>query len=128
LGSSDFYNVIDGMPEIADSLVVGLDLPDDEYWLGLFVVPAEGQHVDDQLRRHITDALRNRLSPRHVPDEIIEAPAIPRTLNGKKLEIPIKKILVGRSMSSAVNIASVDNPTAVAWYVNFAASRFPRTQ
>ncbi|NIL92562.1 Acetyl-coenzyme A synthetase [Rhodococcus fascians] len=127
LGSSDFYNVIDGMPEIADSVVVGLDLPDDKYWLGLFVVPAKGQHVDDQLRRRIADALRSRLSPRHVPDEIVEAPAIPRTLNGKRLEIPIKKILVGRSMNSAVNIASVDNPTAVAWYVNFAATRFPRT-
>ncbi|MBM7417443.1 MULTISPECIES: acetoacetate--CoA ligase [Nocardiaceae] len=125
LGSSDFYDVIDGMPEVADSVVVGVDLPDDGYWLGLFVVPAAGRRLDDRLRQDIAHALRTRLSPRHVPDEMVEAPSVPRTLNGKKLEIPIKKLLAGRSIGSAVNIASVDDPTAVRWYADFAASRFP---
>jgi acetoacetyl-CoA synthetase len=123
LGSSDFYDVLDTLPEITETLVIGIDLPDDGYWLGLFVVPASGQAVDDALRQKIVATLRTRLTPRHVPDEILEAPAVPHTLSGKKLEVPIKKLLTGRPLEKAANIASVDDPDALRWYARFAADR-----
>ncbi|MGK2316563.1 acetoacetate--CoA ligase [Gordonia rhizosphera] len=123
LGSSDFYDVLDGMPEIAETLVIGVDQPDDAYWLGLFVVPAPGHAVDDELKHKIVVTLRTRLTPRHVPDEIIEAPAVPHTLNGKRLEIPVKKLLLGRPLEQAANLASVDDPDTLRWYARFAADR-----
>ncbi|WP_029136947.1 acetoacetate--CoA ligase [Nakamurella lactea] len=123
LGSADFYDVLEPMPEIADTLVVGLDLPDDGYWLGLFVVPANGFAVDDDLKQKIAATLRTRLTPRHVPDEIVEAPAVPHTLTGKRLEVPIKKMLAGQPLEKAANLAAVDNPDALRWYAQFAADR-----
>jgi acetoacetyl-CoA synthetase len=123
LGSSDFYDVLETMPEISETLVIGVDLPDDGYWLGLFVVPAPGHTLDDELKQKIVATLRTRLTPRHVPDEIIEAPAVPHTLTGKRLEVPIKKLLAGRTLEKAANIASVDNPDALRWYARFAADR-----
>jgi acetoacetyl-CoA synthetase len=123
LGSSDFYDVLETMPEIAETLVIGYDTPDDDYWLGLFVVPAEGHAVDDELKQKIVTTLRTRLTARHVPDEILEAPAVPHTLSGKRLEVPIKKLLTGRPLEKAANIASVDDPDALRWYARFAQER-----
>ncbi|MGV9709124.1 acetoacetate--CoA ligase [Gordonia sp. NPDC003424] len=123
LGSSDFYDVLDGMPEIAETLVIGVEEPDDGYWLGLFVVPAPGHTVDEQLRQTIVETLRTRLTPRHVPDEIVAAPAVPHTLNGKRLEVPVKKLLMGRPLEEAANLASVDNPDVLRWYARFAEER-----
>jgi acetoacetyl-CoA synthetase len=123
LGTGDFYDVLEPMPEITEALVVGVDLPDDAYWLGLFVVPAPGHALDDALRQQIVTTLRTRLTPRHVPDEIVEAPAVPHTLSGKRLEVPIKKLLSGRPLEKAANIASVDDPDALRWYARFAADR-----
>ena len=125
LGSADFYDVLDTMPEIAETLVIGVDRPDDGYWLGLFVVPASGTVLDETLRQKITSTLRTRLTARHVPDEIVQAPAVPHTLTGKRLEVPIKKLLSGRPLDKAANIAAVDNPDALRWYARFAADRFP---
>ncbi|MEQ3551930.1 acetoacetate--CoA ligase [Pseudonocardia nematodicida] len=123
LGTGDFYDVLEPMEEITETLVVGVDLPDDGYWLGLFVVPADGHPLDDALRQKIVSTLRSRLSPRHVPDEIVEAPAVPHTLNGKRLEVPVKKLLSGRPLEKAANLASVDDPDTVRWYARFAAER-----
>ncbi|OZC29636.1 acetoacetate--CoA ligase [Gordonia polyisoprenivorans] len=123
LGSSDFYDVLDGIAAVSESLVVGVDTADGGYWLGIFVVPATGFDVTDTLRHQIADTLRDRLSPRHVPDEIVAAPAIPHTLNGKKLEVPVKKLLAGRSLEQAINLASVDDPDVVRWYARFASER-----
>jgi acetoacetyl-CoA synthetase len=124
LGSSDFYDVLESLPEISETLVIGVDLPDDSYWLGLFVVPAAGPAVDDELKQKIVTTLRTRLSPRHVPDEIVAAPAVPHTLSGKKLEVPIKKLLCGTPLEKAANVASVDDPDALRWYERFGAGRF----
>jgi acetoacetyl-CoA synthetase len=124
LGSSDFYDVLDTLPEITETLVVGLEQPDDAYWLGLFVVPAPGHRLDDELRQKITTTLRTSLSPRHIPDEMIEAPAVPHTLTGKRLEVPVKKLLRGTPLDKAANTASVDDPDALRWYARFAADRF----
>ncbi|SDP46443.1 acetoacetyl-CoA synthetase [Nakamurella panacisegetis] len=126
LGSADFYDVLETMPEIAETLVVGVELPDDDYWLGLFVVTAPGHELNDELRQRIVTTLRTRLTPRHVPDEIVAAPAVPHTLTGKKLEVPVKKLLTGRPLEKAANIASVDDPDALRWYAQFAAGRFHR--
>jgi acetoacetyl-CoA synthetase len=123
LGSSDFYDVLETLPEITETLVIGVDLPDDRYWLGLFVVPAPGYALDDALKQKVVTTLRTRLTTRHVPDEIVEAPAVPHTLSGKRLEVPIKKLLAGRPLEKAANIASVDDPDALRWYARFAADR-----
>ncbi|MGW4525027.1 acetoacetate--CoA ligase [Amycolatopsis sp. NPDC004378] len=123
LGSSDFYDVLETQPEITETLVIGVDLPDDGYWLGLFVVPAPGHALDDALREKIVTTLRTRLTARHVPDEIVEAPAVPHTLSGKRLEVPIKKLLSGKAVEQAVNLASVDDPDALRWYARFAEQR-----
>ena len=123
LGSSDFYDVLETMPEITETLVVGIEEPDDGYWLGLFVVPAQGEVLDDELKQKIVGTLRTRLTARHVPDEIVEAPAVPHTLSGKRLEVPIKKLLSGRPLEKAANIASVDDPDTLRWYARFAAQR-----
>lgn len=124
LGSSDFYDVLETMPEISETLVIGVEQPDDGYWLGLFVVPAPGHALDDELKQAIVTTLRTRLTPRHVPDEIVEAPAVPHTLSGKKLEVPIKKLLRGTALEKAANIASVDDPDALRWYERFGSDRF----
>jgi acetoacetyl-CoA synthetase len=124
LGSSDFYDVLETLPGISETLVIGVELPDDGYWLGLFVVPAPGHALDDELKLQIVTALRTRLTPRHVPDEIIEAPAVPHTLSGKKLEVPIKKLLRGTPLEKAANVASVDDPDTLRWYERFGSGRF----
>ena len=123
LGSGDFYDVLETMPEINETLVIGVELPDDDYWLGLFVVPAPGHTLDDDLKRKIVSTLRTRLTPRHVPDEIVEAPAVPHTLSGKRLEVPIKKLMTGKPLEKAANVAAVDDPDALRWYARFAADR-----
>ena len=92
-------------------------------WLGLFVVPAPGHALDDELKRKIVTTLRTRLTARHVPDEILEAPAVPHTLSGKRLEVPIKKLLRGTPLEKAANPASVDDPDVLRWYARFAADR-----
>jgi acetoacetyl-CoA synthetase len=129
LGSSDFYDVLEPLPEIAETLVVGVERPawsehaDEGYWLGLFVVPAPGHALDDALRQKIVTTLRTRLTARHVPDEIVQAPAVPHTLTGKRMEVPVKKLLAGRPLEGAAHTASVDDPDALRWYARFTADR-----
>ncbi len=95
MGTSEFYRVVERLPEIADSLVVDTGKLGQEGRLILYVVPADGQPLDDALTGKIRSLLRSELSPRHVPDEVHEVPGIPRTLSGKKLEVPVRKILQG---------------------------------
>jgi acetoacetyl-CoA synthetase len=123
LGSADFYDVVDTIPGVAESLVVGVDEPVGGYYLPLFVVPTPGTEVDDALRELIRKELRTRRSPRHVPDEIVAAPAVPHTLTGKRLEVPVKKLLAGVPLERAVNLAAVDDPEVVHWYARFAQAR-----
>lgn len=127
LGSSDFYDVLETMPEITETLVIGIDLPEDGYWLGLFVVPAPGYLLDADLKQKIVTTLRTRLTARHVPDEIVEAPAVPHTLTGKRLEVPIKKLMLGKPLDKAANIDAVDDPEALRWYARFAGERAARS-
>jgi acetoacetyl-CoA synthetase len=114
LGTGEFYSVIEELPEVTDSLVVHLE--DDEGGAGelvLFVVLADGVALDDGLRASIDRALRSQLSPRHVPDTIRAVPAIPRTLTGKKLEVPVKRILRGEAVDAVASRDSLLDPTAL---------------
>ena len=114
LGTGEFYSVVEELPEVSDSLVVHLE--DDEGGAGeliLFVVLAEGLELDDDLRAAIGRTLRSQLSPRHVPDTIHAVPAIPRTLTGKKLEMPVKRILLGESIEAVASRDSLLDPTAL---------------
>lgn len=115
MGSADIYEVVEGLDEIAEAFVVGVDGPGGAYWMPLFVTLTPGAVLDDDLRARITREIRTRLSPRHVPDEVIEAPGIPHTRTGKKLEVPVTAILAGRA-SVDVDPRSVDDPALIAWY------------
>ena len=105
------------MDEILDSIVVGLETPDSGYYMPLFVVPREGLTLDDTLKNRINQKIRNALSPRHVPDEIHGILEVPQTLNGKKLEVPVKKILLGIPVEKAVNLDSMHNPESINYFV-----------
>ena len=114
LGTAEFYAVIEDLPEVLDALVVHLeDTSGGNGNLLLFVVPADGVTVDDTLKARIAAELRAQLSPRHVPDQILAVPAIPRTLTGKKLEMPIKRILQGEPPERVASRSSLADPTAL---------------
>ncbi|WP_405739213.1 acetoacetate--CoA ligase [Streptomyces sp. NBC_01525] len=126
MGSSDIYEAVERLPEIRESLVIGLELPDGGYWMPLFVHLAPGAALDDALRDRIKRTLRTELSPRHVPDDIIEAPGIPHTLTGKRIEVPVKRLLQGTPLDKAVNPGSVDNLELLGFYERIAADRRTR--
>ena len=114
LGTAEFYTVVEALPEVHDSLVVHLE--DDQGGAGtlvLFVVLTPGHHLDDHLTRTITTALRTQLSPRHVPDLIHQLTALPRTLSGKRIEVPAKKILQGTPTDQAVARGALTTPHAL---------------
>jgi acetoacetyl-CoA synthetase len=126
LGTSDFYAVVEGLPAVADSLVVHLEGDDPVQPLGeliLFVALVPGTELDDDLRAAIVRGLRSELSPRHVPDVILAVPAVPRTLSGKKLEVPVKRILGGAAADDVASRSSLADPASLDWYEQFAASR-----
>ena len=128
-GTSELYGVVERLPEILDSLVIGLELPDGGYWMPLFVVLAEGVELDDALiKRRITAAIRDALSQRHVPDEIVAVPAIPRTLTGKKMEVPVKRLLQGRPLAEVAAPGATADPAALDWFAAFAAERRTETR
>jgi acetoacetyl-CoA synthetase len=114
MGTSDFYRVVDTLPEVADSLVIETGTLGNPGKLWLFVVLAAGQELDESLVRRIRTALRGALSPRHVPDEIRAVPAVPKTLSGKKLEVPIRKILTGVPQEKALQQGTLANPESLA--------------
>ena len=123
LGSADIYTAVEGLPEVADCLVIGAELTDGGYWMPLFVVPAAGVALDDALRGRINDAIRRSCSARHVPDEIIEVPAVPHTLTGKRLEVPVKRLLQGVPPARAVNAGVVDRPDVLDFFVRLGQER-----
>jgi acetoacetyl-CoA synthetase len=117
LGSADIYDVVEKVPGVSESLVVGMDLPDADYWMPLFVVLDEGVALDDALTTTIRVRLREQASPRHVPDAIFAVPAIPHTRTGKKLEVPVKRILGGARVEDVLSLGAVDDPAALDAFV-----------
>ena len=121
MGTSEFYRVVEQIPEIADSLVVDTgSLSDAAGTLYLFVVLAPGAVLDSALRRRIASDVRRELSPRHVPDQISSVPAVPRTLNGKKLEVPVKRLLLGALPESVASRDTLANPAALDHFAGLA--------
>ncbi|MGH9102356.1 MAG: acetoacetate--CoA ligase [Acidimicrobiales bacterium] len=124
LGTSELYSVVEAMEEIADSLVVHMEQGGDPGGrLLLFVVPAEGAELDASLVARIREGLRRELSPRHAPDEVHAVAAIPRTLSGKKLEVPVKRILAGVPAEQAASREALADPSSLEAFERLAAAR-----
>jgi acetoacetyl-CoA synthetase len=117
LGTSEFYSVVEGLDEVADSVVVHLEDPQGGAGeLLLFVVLRPGATLDDPLRARIARELRTALSPRHVPDQVFQVEAVPRTLSGKKLEVPVKRILTGTPVDRAAAKGALANPESLRYF------------
>ncbi|MGR3323374.1 MAG: acetoacetate--CoA ligase [Pseudooceanicola sp.] len=126
LGSSEIYRAVEGLDEVLDSLVVDLEFLGRESFMVLFVVPKEGMALDDALRDRIRAAIRAGVSARFLPDEIVEMAEVPRTLSGKKLEVPVKKLLLGGDPEKVVNRDSMANPDSFDAYLAYAEARRAR--
>jgi acetoacetyl-CoA synthetase len=119
MGSSDIYGPVEELDEVKEALVIGVESGDGEYWMPLFVATADGVVLDEALRERIRAAIRHGASPRHVPDEIVAVPGIPHTRTGKKLEVPVKRLLRGEDPDTVADPGSIDQPSLMGWYHEF---------
>lgn len=126
MGTSEFYRVLDTLPEIAESLVVDCDNRRGASSITLFVMLRPGVSMSPPLERRIADAIRALVSPRHVPDLIVAVPDIPRTISGKKMEIPVKKLMLGLAPGACFNRDTMANPDCMDFYVELATARRER--
>ena len=123
MGTSELYSAVEALPEVVDSMVVDLEYLGRESYMPLFVVLQTGLTLDDALRTKLVNAIKTALSPRFVPNDIFQVAEIPRTLSGKKQELPIKKLLLGQPIEKVVNKDAMANPGCLDWYVAFAEAR-----
>ena len=123
MGTSELYSAVEALPEVLNSMVVDLEYLGRESYMPLFVVLREGASLDEAIKAKINGAIRTALSPRFVPNGIFEVAEIPRTLSGKKQELPIKKLLLGQSIEKVINKDAMANPGCLDWYVAFASAR-----
>ncbi|MBO4254089.1 acetoacetate--CoA ligase [Streptomyces griseorubiginosus] len=123
MGSGDIYQVVESLPEVAEALVIGAEQPDGDYWMPMFVRTSSGVSLDDPLRDRIRSAIRVGLSPLHVPDDIVSVSGIPHTRTGKKLEVPVKRVLQGAEPDSVADHGSVDDPGLLAWFAHYRERR-----
>ena len=117
---------VEALPEVLDSMVVDLEYLGRESYMPLFVVLRPGHELDEAMKARLNQAVKTALSPRFVPNEIFAVPEIPRTLSGKKQELPIKKLLLGQPLEKVVNRDAMANPGCLDWYVAFAQRRLAR--
>ena len=120
MGSSEIYQAVEGLSEIRDSLVVDLEFLGRDSFMPLFVVLMPGCVLDETLRKRINEAIKSQVSPRFLPDEIVEIQEVPRTLSGKKLEVPVKKLLLGSAAEKVVNRDSMSNPNSFDFFIEYA--------
>jgi acetoacetyl-CoA synthetase len=123
MGTSEIYRAVLGLPEIVDALVVDVPREGEENWMPLFVVLRDGDELTDALVAAIRARIRADCSPRHVPSEVIAIAEVPRTLSGKVLEVPVKRILMGHAVERAASRDSLANPQALDVFVELAAAR-----
>lgn len=123
MGTSELYSAVEALPEVIDSMVVDLEYLGRDSYMPLFVVLREGVALDEAMRVKLNNAIKTALSPRFVPNDIFQVPEIPRTLSGKKQELPIKKLLLGQPLEKVVNKDAMANPGCLDWYVMFASQR-----
>jgi acetoacetyl-CoA synthetase len=117
IGTAEIYRSLANLPEIDDSLIVNLDLPHGRFFMPLFVKLRPGFHLNDALITRIAATLRTEYSPRHVPDKVYQVEDIPYTLTGKKMEVPVRRILMGVPPEKAVNRDAVANPQALDFFI-----------
>ncbi len=120
IGSAEIYRTLEGFSEIADSLIVCVEQTDGGYYMPLFVEMTKDVDLTPPLKTEIIKRLRSERSPRHVPDEIIATPSIPMTLTGKKMEIPVRKLIMGQDASQVASKDAMRNPAALDWFATFA--------
>ena len=123
MGTAEIYRVVEQFPEVLDSLVVDLEYLGKPSFMPLFLVLRDGARLDMQLEQALRAAIRSQLSARHVPDQFVVAPEVPRTLTGKKMELPVKKLLLGMPLEKVANPDAMSNPGSLTWYQHFAATR-----
>jgi acetoacetyl-CoA synthetase len=117
MGTSEIYRAVAAVPEVLDALAVDVPRPGTEGWMPLFVVLREGEELDEELVAEIKRRIREQCSPRHVPDEVFQIAEVPRTLSGKALEVPVKRILTGAPAETAASKDSLANPAALDYFV-----------
>ena len=120
IGTAEVYQAVEKVPEVADSLIVCCELPGGGFFMPLFVVTKPGVALDDALRDRINARLRDDASPRHVPDRIYAIDAVPYTLTGKKMEVPVRKLLMGLPLEKAASRDAMVNSAAIEYFVHFA--------
>jgi len=123
IGTAEVYRCLESLTEISDSLIVNIDLPRGRFFMPLFVKMADGCTLDDAIRGKICDRLSAEYSPRHVPDRIYEVEDIPYTLTGKKMEVPVRKILLGWQPEKVANRDAMANPAALDYFIRFASEQ-----
>ena len=125
MGTSEIYRAVLALDQVLDAVVVDVPREGTEGWMPLFVVLREGMELDDGLRAEIARRIREECSPRHVPNEVHAIAEVPRTLSGKVLEVPIKRILAGADPARAASRDSLKNPAALDWFTEFARQSGP---
>ncbi len=126
MGTSEIYSAVEALPQVLDSMVVDLEYLGRESYMPLFVALREGITLDDALKDSINQAIKTALSPRFIPNAIVQVAEIPRTLSGKKQELPIKKLLLGQPLNKVVNRDAMANPACLEWYENFAKAHLAK--
>ncbi|MAM61553.1 acetoacetate--CoA ligase [Maritimibacter sp. UBA3975] len=128
IGSAEIYRTIEGFDEVADSLIVCIEEADGGYYMPLFVQMAQGVRLTGDIEKEIVRRLRSERSPRHVPDVIVEVPEIPTTLTGKKMEVPVRRMLLGENPEKVASKDATRNPAALDWFAEFAAKRLSKRE
>jgi acetoacetyl-CoA synthetase len=123
IGTAEIYNVLDTIPEVDDAIVVNLDLPGGHFFMPMFVKLADGITLDDRITAEINGKLRKEYTPRHVPDKIIQVPAMPTTITGKKLEVPVRRLLMGVPLDKAANTSAMADPAALDAFIDYARTQ-----
>ena len=123
IGTAEIYRTIDSLDEVEDSLIINLDLPGGKFFMPLFVKLKEGLELNEEIEKRICQKLRSDYSPRHVPDKIFQVDDIPYTLTRKKMEVPVRKILLGMPVEKAANTDAMANPASLNYFINYAKNQ-----
>src|SRR5262249_58330252 len=120
---AETYTGLEGIPEVEDAIVVTLDLRGGQFFMPMFVKLADGLTLDEKIEAEIKTRLRREYTPRHIPDKIIQVPAIPTTLTGKKLEVPVRKLLLGTPLEKAANTSAMADPASLDAFIDYARTQ-----
>jgi len=120
MGTSEIYQAIERIPEVLDSLIIDLELLGRDSYMPLFIVLRADTALTDELKMRINARIRHEISPRHTPNAIFAIREVPYTLSGKKMEVPVRKILLGHPVEKAANVGAMRNPQSLDYFVQFA--------